>query len=78
VNSFIGALTTRGANKGVLITTSTFSESAKRVASGAPHLRLSLIDGPELARLMMDHDLGVAVEARFDVKRIDSDYFAQE
>ncbi len=78
INGFIGALTTRGANKGVLITTSAFSDHAKKVALSAPHLKLSLIDGRELARLMIDHDLGVALEARFDVKRIDSDYFADD
>lgn len=78
VNSFIGALTTRGANKGVLITTSTFSDSARKVAQSAPHLKLSLIDGRELARLMIDHNLGVATEAKFEVKRVDSDYFVEE
>jgi restriction system protein len=78
INGFIGALTTRGASKGVLITTSTFSESAKKIAANVHHLKLSLIDGEELATLMIDHDLGVALEARFDVKRIDSDYFIEE
>ncbi len=78
VNGFIGALTTRGANKGVFITTSNFSEQALKVASSAPHLKLSLINGTELARLMIDHDLGVALEVRFDAKRIDSDYFTEE
>lgn len=78
VNGFIGALTTRGANKGVLITTSSFSESAKRVALSAPHLKLSLIDGKELAGLMIDSNLGVAVDVSFELKRLDSDYFDEE
>lgn len=78
INGFIGALTTRGASKGVLITTSNFTDHAKKVATNAPHLKLSLVDGKALARLMIDHNLGVALEARFDVKRIDSDYFADE
>lgn len=78
VNSFIGALTTRGANKGVFITTSNFSEPARKVASSAPHLKLSLIDGRSLAKLMIEHDLGVALESRFDVKRIDSDFFEED
>lgn len=78
INSFIGALTTRGANKGVMITTSTFSESAKRVATSAPHLKLSLIDGSRLSHLLIDHDLGVAAERPITLKRIDSDYFADE
>lgn len=78
INSFIGALSSRGATKGVFITTSTFSESAKRTAAMNPHIKVSLIDGRELAKLMIDHDLGVALEARFDVKRIDSDYFTED
>lgn len=78
VNAFIGALTTRGANKGVLITTSTFSESAKKVALSAPHLKLSLIDGKELASLMIDCNLGVAIESVYEIKRIDSDFFVEE
>lgn len=78
INSFIGALTTRGASKGVLITTSTFTQAAKQVAAGAPHLKLSLIDGEELARLMIDFDLGVSAERTFIVRRIDSDYFGEE
>ncbi len=78
INSFIGALTTRGANKGVMITTSTFSDSAKKIASSAPHLKLSLIDGARLALLLIDHDLGVAPERPITLKRIDSDYFADD
>ncbi len=78
INSFIGALTTRGASKGVMITTSTFSDSAKKIASGAPHLKLSLIDGARLAMLLVDHDLGVAPERPITLKRIDSDYFADD
>lgn len=78
VNSFIGALHTRGANKGVFITTSTFSERAKRIAYGAPHLKLSLIEGGELARMMIEHNLGVSIEVRYEVKRIDSEFFSED
>lgn len=78
INSFIGALTTRGANKGVMITTSTFSDSAKKIAASAPHLKLSLIDGARLSLLLIDHDLGVAPERPITLKRIDSDYFADD
>jgi restriction system protein len=78
VNSFIGALTTRGASKGVFITTSSFSEPAKRNAASVPQLKLSLIDGEELAKLMIDYDLGVAPEATYELKRIDSDFFVEE
>lgn len=37
-----------------------------------------LIDGAHLARLMIEHDLGVSVAKTFALKRLDSDFFAQE
>lgn len=75
VNSFIGALTTRGANKGVMITTSRFSESARKAVENARHLQLSLIDGSQLCGLMVDANLGVSVESTFVVKRLDTGFF---
>ena len=35
------------------------------------------IDGRNLATLMIDFDVGVAVSASYVVKRIDSDYFEE-
>ena len=40
--------------------------------------RIVLIDGEKLATLMIDHGLGVTLEASYEVKRVDSDYFAEE
>lgn len=77
VNSFIGALTTRGASKGVMITTSYYTADAKRIAESASHLKLSLIDGAHLASLMIDLNLGVVKEREFAVCRLDSDYFLE-
>ena len=37
-----------------------------------------LIDGDDLANLMIDFNVGVAVEATYEIKRIDSDYFVEE
>ena len=37
--------------------------------------RIILIDGPTLAQLMFDADLGVAVDKIYAVKRLDTDYF---
>jgi restriction system protein len=36
-----------------------------------------LIDGSEFARLMIEHDVGVRLARRVDVKRIDEDFFAE-
>ncbi len=78
VNSFIGALTTRGATKGVFMTTSRFTEKARAAVENARHLQLSLIDGKELSSLMIDANLGVTIESVFEVKRLDSGYFEFE
>lgn len=75
VQSFIGALTGMQATKGVFITTASYSKDARTYAESLPGMRVSLIDGHQLARLMIDVDLGVTLESRYDVKRIDSDFF---
>ncbi|MCB0824770.1 MAG: restriction endonuclease [Armatimonadetes bacterium] len=75
VHSFIGALTARGARKGVFITTSTFSKSAREAVEKASTVQVSLIDGEELAELMISCGLGVTTEEIFTVYRIDKGYF---
>jgi restriction system protein len=77
IQKFAGALAEHRAKKGVFITTSTFTKEA--LASATKHdARIVLIDGEKLATLMIDHGLGVTLEASYEVKRIDSDYFAEE
>ena len=61
----------------MFITTSTFSREARDYAKALQTPTLSLIDGIELARLMINVDLGVSLEERFDVKRIVSDFFIE-
>ena len=77
IQKFAGALAEHRARKGVFITTSSFTKEA--LASATKHdARIVLIDGEKLATLMIDHGLGVTLEASYEVKRIDSDYFAEE
>lgn len=75
VQAFIGALVGRGAQKGVLITTSTFSKQAVNVANQSGGLRIVLIDGAELTRLMINFNVAVRIARTIEVKRIDLDYF---
>jgi len=77
IQKFVGALHGKRAKKGVFITTGTFSSDAKAYVS---HIdpKVVLIDGRQLAELMIDHDLGVAPMASYQVKRVDSDYFGEE
>jgi restriction system protein len=74
VREFLGALDQAGAKKGVLITTSTFTKDAK-APLGKTDKKISLMDGQMLAELMVDHNLGVALDRSFEVKKIDSDFF---
>ncbi|PMY31608.1 restriction endonuclease [Pseudomonas sp. GW456-L14] len=77
IDKFIGALTRQRARKGVFITTSDFSIGARDAALGLD-IKVVLIDGVELARLMVEHNLGVSVKQVYEVKQLDSDYFAEE
>ena len=63
--------------KGIFITTSEFTKEAKDYAAGLRNSKIILIDGEELAELMIDHGIGVATAATYEVKRVDSDYFAE-
>lgn len=75
VQAFMGALVGRGAHKGVLITTSSFSKPALATASQSGNLRLVLIDGDELTRLLIRFNVGVRVARTVEIKKVDLDYF---
>jgi restriction system protein len=76
VQKFAGALMGKKARKGVMITTSSFSQSAKEYAAGIES-KIILLDGEQIAQLMIDHNLGVSTVASYEIKRIDSDYFSE-
>lgn len=77
IQKFVGALHGRRAKKGVFLTTSTFSQDAiDYVASIDP--KVVLIDGLTLAQLMIDFNVGVSRSHVYEIKRIDSDYFAED
>jgi restriction system protein len=77
VQAFAGALAGKKANKGVFVTTSQFSSEARRYAESVPSFTIILIDGPRLAQLMIECNLGVAVKHTYLLKRIDSEFFAE-
>lgn len=74
---FSGALAQRGATRGVFITTSRFTDEARATAARLPQ-RIVLIDGEELARLLIRHDVGVRIAESFHIKKIDEDFFLEE
>jgi len=76
IQKFVGALQGQRAKKGVFITTSSYTAEATDYASRID-TKVVLIDGKQLAGLMIDFDVGVAPAATYVVKRIDSDYFEE-
>lgn len=76
IQKFAGALQGQRARKGIFITTSDFSREAMDYVSRIDS-KIVLIDGKTLARLMIDFGVGVTSVATYDVKKIDSDYFAE-
>lgn len=77
VQQFAGALSGNKATKGIFITTSSFTKEAVEFAKSVSNSKIVLIDGDELAELMIDHNVGVTVAQVYEVKRVDSDYFAE-
>lgn len=78
VQAFVGALAGKQAQKGLFITTAKFSKEAIDYATNLLGQKIVLVDGDTLARLMIKHSLGVSVEHIYEVKRVDSDFFADE
>ena len=76
VRDFVGALDGEGVQKGIFITTSNFNPAAKNFAEKSSK-RIILIDGDQLAQLMIEHNVGVSIEKTYEIKRVDSDYFAE-
>jgi restriction system protein len=76
IHRFAGALLGQRAHKGIFITTSEFSREARDYASNIDS-KIVLIDGEQLAQMMIDHDVGVSRASVYEIKKIDSDYFAE-
>lgn len=75
IQAFYGALAGQRANKGVFITTSGYTAQAIEFARSVEHI--VLVDGPRLAELMIDHEVGVSART-VKVPKLDSDYFDEE
>ena len=76
VRDFVGALDGEGVQDGIFITTSDFNPAAKEFAERSSK-KIILINGSQLARYMIDHNVGVSTVETYEIKRVDSDYFAE-
>ena len=76
VRDFVGGLEGHHASKGVFVTTSYFPSTAYDFVTRLSK-RVALIDGAELASLMMRHCVGVRVTEVYQLKQLDEGFFAQ-
>ena len=74
VRDFAGSLEAHKAPKGVFVTTARFPDSARSFVAAIPR-RIALVDGDQLADLMVRHNIGVRPEARYSLKQLDPAYF---
>lgn len=76
IQKFVGALHGKRAKKGVFITSSEFTKEARDFVS---HLepRIVLIDGETMARLMIEHNVGVTTKSVYELKSVDRDFFEE-
>lgn len=74
MQAFVGALDGAGVNKGVFITTSSFTKEALDYKSSK---KIAKIDGKQLTNLMIQYNVGVTIEYTYEVKRIDKDFFEE-
>ncbi len=74
IRDFFGALSLKRATKGIFVTTSAFSSSATDTARGLGS-RIVLIDGSQLARLMLRYNIGCRDEEILHLKKVDEDFF---
>lgn len=74
IRDFFGSLDRHKASKGLFVTTSGFSPSAVETAQYLSK-RIVLIDGEQLAKLMIRHNVGCRVEETLEIKKVDEDYF---
>ncbi len=75
IQKFVGALAVAQSNKGVFITTSSFSKGALEYARNLNTTTVALIDGNQLAEHMYNYSLGMQVEKVIEIKKLDSDFW---
>lgn len=77
IQKFVGALAGFGAKKGIFVTTSDFTKEAREYIPKTD-TKIVLINGQMLANLMIEYNVGVSVDIKYEIKKIDNDYFDEE
>lgn len=74
IQAFVGALHGQQADRGVFLTTSSYSRDAAEYVRYL-HERIVLVDGHRLAALMVLNNVGVQDQQTYTLKRLDEDFF---
>jgi restriction system protein len=77
IRNFVGSLVGHKANKGVFITTSSYTKDALEYVKTINH-KVILIDDELLTELMIDNNIGVSKVQSYEIKKIDLDYFLED
>lgn len=77
IQKFAGALQGQRARKGIFITTSNFTKDAINFSSKIES-KIILIDGDQLADYMIDFNVGVTTTSKYELKKIDLDFFIED
>ena len=73
----VGISRVKGLDKGIIITTVGFTKSPEKPAERSANPQIVLIDDKWLAEYMIKYNVGVSIEKTYEIKRVDSDYFAE-
>ena len=76
MRDFIGSLNLENANKGIFMTTSGYTKSAKETAERAPQ-NIIIIDGKDLVKYMIKYKVGVRTDQTIELCKIDGDFFEE-
>jgi restriction system protein len=66
------------AKKGVILTTSIFTKDAQDFVNRIEGKKVVLIDGEQLAELMIEHNLGVTTTKTYELKEVSNDFFDED
>jgi restriction system protein len=78
VQQFVGSMDLHRARKGVILTTSQFTKDALEFVSRIEGKKVVLIDGPQLANLMIEHNVGVNPTKLYELKEVSNDFFDED
>jgi restriction system protein len=78
IQGFVGSMDFVRARKGVILTTSQFSRDAVEFVDRIEGKKVVLIDGPQLADLMIDHNVGVLPTKSYELKEVSNDFFDED